>query len=250
MTDIALHLALALVAFVAGTIDAMAGGGGLLTVPALLLAGLPPQVALATNKIQSCWGSGAATVRFVRAGTLRLRDNWGAVAATFAGAAVGAVLMLSADPSTLRRAVPVVLVVVALYFVFGPRIDPDAARPARLPRWVFAGLIAPLVGCYDGFLGPGTGTFFMIALVATQGMALRRATATTKLLNFTSNITSVAVFLAIGTIDWSIGLSMAVGQLCGGTLGAHLVLGRHVRIVRPLLVTVSILTSVVLFLKE
>lgn len=230
-------------AFVSGAIDAIAGGGGLLTIPALLWAGLPPVAALATNKAQAVFGSFAATVHFARRGMVKPLRAWRAVLATFIGASAGALLVQYLAGDLLEHLIPVLLIGFALYFGLSPRVA-DIDSRQRLGTTAFALLIGLGVGFYDGFFGPGTGTFFAAAYVALLGYNLRRATAHAKLLNFTSNLAALLFFAAGGHVVWTLGLLMAGGQLLGGWLGAHLVLRHGARLVRTVLVTVSLVISV------
>ncbi|MBK1629480.1 hypothetical protein CKO31_01745 [Thiohalocapsa halophila] len=242
MEVLELALVLFAIALVAGGIDAMAGGGGLLTVPALLWAGLTPVQALATNKAQSVFGSFAATARFVRAGAIDLRAAALAVACTFVGAAAGSVAVQVLASDLLAGLVPVLLIGFALYFLFSPRVsDLDSRR--RIGDRAFAFTVGTAVGFYDGFFGPGTGTFFAIGYVALLGYNLRRATAHAKLLNFTSNLAALLLFVAGGQVVWALALAMAAGQFIGGWIGAHLVLSHGARLVRPVLVAVSLAVS-------
>lgn len=235
------------VALVAGLIDAIAGGGGLLTVPALLWAGLPPVEALATNKLQASFGSFIATFNFVRKGAVDLRGARSAVACTLVGASAGALLVRHLNPELLERLVPIFLIGFACYFLFSPRVaDVDSHR--RISDSTFALTVGTAVGFYDGFFGPGTGTFFAAAYILLLGYNLRSATAHTKLLNFTSNITSLAWFALGGYLVWKTGLIMAVGQFIGAWIGSHLVLRHGGWLVRPLLVVVTLAISVRLLL--
>ena len=234
---------LVVLAFVSGAIDAIAGGGGLLTIPALLWAGLPPVAVLATNKAQAVFGSFAATAHFARRGMVKPQHAWRAVLATFIGAGAGALLVQYLAGDLLEQLIPVLLIGFALYFGLSPRVaDIDSCQ--RLGATAFALLIGLGVGFYDGFFGPGTGTFFAAAYVALLGYNLRRATAHAKLLNFTSNLAALLFFAAGGHVVWTLGLLMAGGQLLGGWLGAHLVLRHGARLVRPVLVAVSLVISV------
>ena len=233
----------------AGMIDAIAGGGGLITVPVLLWAGLAPVEALATNKAQGVFGTLASTVHFVRRGAIDLHSAAFAVACTFVGAAAGAVAVQFLAADLLSRLIPLLLIGFALYFLFSPRVsDIDSRR--RIGSGAFGLLIGAGVGFYDGFFGPGTGTFFAMGYVALLGYNLRRATAHAKLLNFTSNLAAFLFFIASGQILWGIALTMAAGQLIGGWLGAHLVVRHGTRLVRPVLVAVSVAVSIKLLLNQ
>jgi uncharacterized membrane protein YfcA len=236
-------------ALCAGMIDAIAGGGGLITVPALLWAGLPPVAALATNKAQGVWGTFAATTHFVRQGAIDLRQAAFAVACTFVGAALGAALVQHLGSELLQRLVPVLLIAFAIYFFVSPRVS-DLDSRQRIGVSAFALTVGFGVGFYDGFFGPGTGTFFAMGYVALLGFGLGRATAHAKLLNFTSNLAALLFFLGGGHVVWTLAAIMAAGQLAGGWLGAHLVLKHGARLVRPVLVVASIAVSIKLLIAD
>jgi hypothetical protein len=232
---------LAGVALAAGTVDAIAGGGGLLTVPALLAAGLPPHLALGTNKGQSVFGSFAALIRFSHAGLVdgpraRVTFPLGIV-----GSLGGAALVLAMPASALRPVVLVLLAVAALFV--GVRRTPPPPREgalARRPSVALAAAIALAVGAYDGFFGPGTGTFLIVAFVGLLGDGLARASASAKVVNFASNLAAAALFASRGTVVWRIALPMAAAQLLGGWLGAHLAVRRGDVLVRRAVVAVAL----------
>jgi uncharacterized membrane protein YfcA len=210
---------LAAVAFAAGMIDAIAGGGGLLTLPALMTAGLAPQAALATNKGQSVFGSFAALLRYTRA---RLVDKDRAKVAFptgFVGSLLGGLLVLTLDPKILKPLVLVLLVAAGAFVAFRPQ--PKQHTPVKRPQLVTA-LIAAGIGFYDGFFGPGTGTFLIVAFVAVLGDELTKATAEAKVVNFASNLAAVALFGLRGLIVWQLALPMAGAQFLGGLVGAQL----------------------------
>lgn len=233
----------------AGVVDAIAGGGGLITVPALLWAGLDPVQALATNKAQGVFGTLAATTHFVRQGAINLRTAAMAVGCTFAGAAAGAIAVQFLAADLLSRLVPLLLIGFALYFLLSPRVA-DIDSRQRISTGAFSLLIGCGVGFYDGFFGPGTGTFFAMAYLALLGYNLRRATAHAKLLNFTSNLAALLFFVAGGQILWGIALIMAAGQFAGGWLGAHLVVRHGTRLIRPVLVVASLAVSLKLLFEQ
>jgi hypothetical protein len=234
-------LLLSAVALVAGTLDAIGGGGGLLTVPALLGAGLPPHLALGTNKGQSVFGSFAALVRFARGGLVDPRRARVTFPLGLAGSIAGAALALAIPPSTLRPVVVGLLAFAALFVGLrrapAARLEDAAPRRAALP---VAGAIALAVGAYDGFFGPGTGTFLIVAFVAFLGDGLAHASAGAKVVNFASNLAAVALFAARGTVVWRLALPMATCQLAGGWLGAHLAIRRGDAVVRRVVVAVAL----------
>jgi uncharacterized membrane protein YfcA len=230
---------LLLVGATAGFVDAIAGGGGLLALPTLLSLGLSPAHALATNKLQGSFGTASAGLHFVREGHVDLRRLVPAIAFTFAGAAAGSLSVQFADPSLVSALIPWLLVGAALYFLFSPRPG-DVDRHRRLGEGPFALIVGLGIGFYDGFFGPGTGSFFMIAIVALLGHNLRRATGETKVLNFTSNSAALLVFVLGGKVVWSVGLIMGAGQWFGARLGSGVVIRRGAAVVRPLLVIVCL----------
>ena len=240
MFEIVTHLALLLIcaAFLAGFVDAIAGGGGLITVPALLLAGASPIETLATNKLQGSFGAGTAVLAYARAGHVRPLDQLGMAAVAAVAGGLGALLAHLMPAQALRVIMPVVLVAVALFFAFKPGIS-DADRVERIKPAVFAFTAVPMIAAYDGFFGPGTGSFFMLAFVMLAGFGVLKATAHTKMLNFASNIGSLAVFVTTGATWWGVGLVMAVAQVAGAALGARLAMRVGARLIKPLLVFTS-----------
>ncbi len=232
---------------IAGFVDAVAGGGGLLTMPALLFAGLSPAQAVATNKLQGSFGTFSAVRYFIKRGEVVPRDNIPAIAGVFVGACIGALAIQSMDPSFLAEWMPWALIVVAIYVL----LSPDLGSYQRGARASLLGFTASacFIGAYDGFFGPGTGTFFALAYVLLCGYTLSRATAHAKLLNFTSNIVSLAVFVFGGEVVWSVGLLMAVGQWSGARLGAGMVISRGTALIRPITIAMCIAMSVALILK-
>jgi hypothetical protein len=227
------------VAIMAGFVDSIAGGGGLLALPSLLLAGLDPMAALATNKLQGSFGTFSASYAFWRKGRLAPSRHLATIAMIFAGACAGVVAVAYLPTTWLTAAMPLLLIVIALYFAFSPRLSNDPAQ-SRLPPKVFSFGLAPLIGFYDGLFGPGTGSFFMLALVSLFGLGVVEATGRTKLFNFTSNIASLVVFALSGSIVWTIGLLMGLGQVLGAQLGARLAIRNGAKIIRPVLVVVCL----------
>ena len=226
------------VALLTGFIDAIAGGGGLIMMPALLFCGVPPLQALGTNKVQSMFGTATALTNYARSGLLNWRAHKWNVLVVFVGAAAGTLLVQSIDTRLLRLIIPILLAAVALYVLLSPRMTDEDAHHRLSP-----GGYAPFaggIGAYDGFFGPGTGTFFTASLVALRGYGLSRATALTKLFNFTSNLASVILFAIGGKILWSLGLCMAVGSVIGGYIGSHTAIRFGANLIRPLLVLISL----------
>ena len=231
------YFALFLIGGAAGFVDAIAGGGGLLTVPALLAAGLPPQLALGTNKLQSSCGTALATFNYARAGLIEWKDWIPGIAMTAAASIAGALTATAADPSHLRKLIPVALVLLAAYTAFKPDLG-AGTRPARMKRLPFSLILGCALGFYDGFLGPGTGSFWMMACVLIQGLHLTTATGVTKMMNLSSNVGSLGLFLLAGKVDFRIGLLMAAGQLIGAYAGSRIAIRQGPRLIRPVFLTV------------
>nr|WP_086939797.1 TSUP family transporter [Thaumasiovibrio occultus] len=237
------------VAGVAGFIDAMAGGGGLLTLPALMAVGVPPTQALATNKLQSSFGSFSASFYFVRQGIVKLSEMKMAIIFTFIGSAIGAELVQHLDPGVLTSLIPLLLIGISLYFLLAPKTREDKNKPA-LRNNLFAFTVGSSVGFYDGFFGPGTGSIFTVCFVALGHFSLVDATARTKVLNFTSNIAALTFFVIAGLPIWEIGLVMAGGNFIGARVGAKVVLTKGQAWVRPLVITMSMLMALKLLWEQ
>lgn len=245
MFDIATEtlLFLTAAAFIAGFIDSIAGGGGLITIPALLLAGLPPVEALGTNKLQSLFGSGSATISYAAKGHVDVRKQLPSAAMSCIGSAFGALLATVLPIDILRGFLPFLLIAIALYFAFKPNMD-DINRTERLSPFLFGMTIVPLIGFYDGVFGPGTGSFFMLAFVTLAGYGVLKATAHTKLLNFASNIGAFGVFALVGAMAWKIGIVMGIAQFLGARLGAHMAMRNGAKLIKPLLVCTCVALAI------
>lgn len=239
ISDPLILLALAAVGMLAGFVDAIAGGGGMIGIPALLSAGLPPVAALATNKLQGVVGTAMATLTFWRRGFVSVKALLPAIALTFAGSLCGALTVKQIDTSLLTLAVPAALIGIALYFVFAPNLS-DADRAARLPFGPFVPLMGLVLGFYDGIFGPGTGSFFTIGFVTLFGFGLTRAAGNTKALNLISNLAALVIFIPAGDVVWPAALAMAAGQIVGGYIGARTGIRYGAKIIRPVVAVVSI----------
>ena len=219
---------LAVAALLAGTVDAIAGGGGLITVPVLRAAGLPGHLALGTNKGQAVWGSGAAMLAFWRAGRVDRKQAMYAFPLAFVGSLLGASVVL-AIPDKALDPIIIALLIGAAVLVVIKKPSGDPATPKR--AWA-AAVLALVIGAYDGFFGPGTGTFLIVGFVALCGRSLVDASADAKVVNFASNLAALATFAREGSVAWEVALPMAAGQLCGGMIGARLAVKGGARIVR------------------
>jgi uncharacterized protein len=222
---------------VAGFVDTLAGGGGLITVPLLLLTGLPPLQTLSTNKLQSSFGTLSATAVLLRKGQISAGEVWRGVGASFAGGLLGALTVKIAEAGALDILIPVVLAIIALYFLFGARAA-EIGGTERIGPAAYLRSVVPAIGFYDGFLGPGTGSFFALAGVALRGEPLLKATVRAKAFNFGSNFGALMLFLVAGKVVWTYGLAMICGQILGATAGSHVMVRNGAPLIRPLIVGV------------
>lgn len=225
------------VALMAGFIDAMAGGGGLLTIPALLLTGMNPVAVLATNKLQACAGSFSASVTMIKKGLIHPKMMKIALLFAFVGSVVGTILVQLSPPEFLQKALPFVIGAVGIYTLFSPNLGKLETTP-KMSQKLYERTIAPLIGLYDGYFGPGTGTFFSLSQVVLRGRDLVQATARAKLLNFATNIASLIFFILGGQVVWVVGLVMMAGQLVGAYLGSHMVVKGGAKFIHPVIVVV------------
>jgi uncharacterized membrane protein YfcA len=231
----------------AGLIDSIAGGGGLITIPVLLGVGLPPQLALGTNKLQSTFGSGSAMVYFARAGTVAKGESIGGAVFTAIGAGIGAWTVQQIDPGFLRGIIPFLLLAIVIYTILTPRLGFDDIHP-RMPAAVFYPLFGLLLGLYDGFFGPGTGSFWVVALMLLLGYNMTKATGYTKVMNFTSNIVALILFIAGGHVCYAAGFTMGAGQALGARIGSRMVLVRGAAFIRPIFIAmVLVMTAKILY---
>ncbi|MGE8322108.1 MAG: TSUP family transporter [Pseudomonas sp.] len=242
-------LTLAVVALFAGFFDAIAGGGGLLTLPALFIAGVEPLAAMATNKFQASSASVSAVCAFARKHMIEWRTGWQMAALSFAGGVAGALSISMLDRTVLESAVPILLIAVATYFAFSPRLA-ERDRRQRLSHFGFTLAIAPFIGFYDGIFGPGTGSFFMVAFTLLLGQHLMQAICSSKLLNASCNLGALSVFTFGGAIIWPLALVMAVCAIIGAQVGARCALYFGPRLVKPLLIAVCCLMAIKLLLGD
>ncbi|MCF7698488.1 TSUP family transporter [Loktanella sp. M215] len=229
---------LMLAAFIAGMVDSIAGGGGLITLPVLVLAGAPPVTAIATNKVQGVFGAGMAAISYARGGHVDPRKQV-KPALLALGAGMGGALLTSHLPTdVIRLGLPVLLIGIALFFALKPGLN-DIDRAQRIAPGVFALTIVPLVAFYDGLIGPGAGAFYMLGFVALAGYGVLRATAHTKLLNLASNLGGITIYALVAHPWWSVGLAMGAAQMAGAWVGSRLAMRIGARLIKPVLVTAA-----------
>ena len=208
------------IAIAAGLIDTLAGGGGLIVLPALIMSGIPPLQALGTNKLQGTMGTATATLMMIKSKRVSWKKVKYLMLWAFIGAVIGTLIVQLIDTKILSFIIPLVLLVIGVYFLFSPT-PTEEQRVAKLSNNAYAKGVVPLIGGYDGMFGPGTGSFFALAGVTGKGMGLIAATVEAKPLNFATNIASLIVFVMAGQVVWSVGILMMFGQVIGAWLGSH-----------------------------
>ena len=226
--------------FLAGFVDSIAGGGGLISLPAYLFAGLPVHLAIGTNKLSSACGTSLTTVRFIRSGLVRWKLALPGVGAALAGAWCGSQLSLITDERVIRGILFAVLPAAA-FIVLNRRLFPDREedREEISGRVLLICTLAALViGFYDGFYGPGTGTFLIIAFTVFARLGVGSANAQAKVINLATNLTSLAVFLRGGTVLIPLGLAAAACNMLGNYVGSGLALSKGAKITRPIILAV------------
>ncbi|QSX29409.1 TSUP family transporter [Shewanella cyperi] len=233
-------LALSLVSLVAGFIDAISGGGGLISLPALMLAGLSPAQALATNKLQALFGKLSSVRYFLKQGLIAPGKLKLPLLLCFGFSALGALAIQRLSSEVLQLWLPWMIVAVALYVLLSPRLG-DLDTRQRIPPLLFGLLVVPLLSFYDGFFGPASGSFFAIGFIALLGHNTAKATAHAKLFLLVSNAAALGAFILGGQVAWSVGIAMACGQWIGARYGSQLVHLKGNKLVKPMLLLVSTL---------
>lgn len=234
------YIILFFVAFIASLIDSIAGGGGLLTTPSMLILGISPLNVLATNKFQSCFGTFTSTYNYYKNGLLTEKKKSMYFCLSFIGSSIGTLLVSLISNETLESVIPVLLIGAALFFITNK--GPSEVKQNYKLLVVF-NLLVFAIGFYDGFFGPGTGSFFVLSFIVVKGVNIMRATAVTKLLNFASNFAAFIIFAFQGYVIWLLGLIMAVAQIAGAYTGSKFAIKNGEKVVRPVLVIVSLLLS-------
>ena len=234
------YIILFCVAFFASLIDSIAGGGGLLTTPSMLLVGISPLNVLATNKFQSCFGTFTSTYNYYKNGLLVDNKKILYFVLSFVGSSIGTLLVSRISNDTLESIIPILLIGAAVFFITNKRPSEVKTNEKLL---ILFNLFIFAIGFYDGFFGPGTGSFFVLTFILIKGANIMQSTAITKLLNFASNFAAFIIFALQGYVIWYLGLVMAVAQIAGAFTGSRFAIRNGEKVVRPVLVIVSILLS-------
>lgn len=231
----------------AGTVDAIAGGGGLISLPVLLSIGMPPHLAFGTNKLQSTIGTFIAARRYHRQGWISLEIIYHGVIFGLVGSIAGAVLAETLSTQVLYKIIPILLTLILFYSVLSPKLGTTDTKPRMSEFWFFC-FFGFGLGFYDGFFGPGVGSFWVFFLTFFLGYNLVKATAYTKVFNLNSSFIAMLCFVMGGNVNYRIALCMAAGQFIGGRLGANLAIKNGARLIRPLfLAIVSVTISVMIY---
>ena len=225
--------------FVASFIDSQVGGGGVITLPALLAAGLPPAAASATNKVGGTSSALFASINYLRSGAVDLRRVWLFAPLSLLGGAIGVWAFLNSDPSWLLPTILVVMGAMGAYVLLRPTFGTEDRPAVGVLPLVAMGLAAFDIGTYDGLLGPGTGSFLLFALVSLLGYGFRRAAALGRVLNLASNLSALAYWILSGRVVWAVGIPMAVSMAAGGWVGSHVTLKHGDRYLKPLFVAIT-----------
>ncbi len=243
MPDLTFPIILILFAggFLAGFVDSIAGGGGIISLPILLSVGIPPHFALGTNKLQSSFGSLTASINYYRGGLVKGKEMALGILFTAIGAAIGTLSIQQLSQTLLQYLIPVLLLIVFLIFLFSKNLG-HSDQQQKIKTNLFYLIFGLTIGFYDGFFGPGTGNFWMLAFVLLLGFNIKKATAHTKWVNFTSNIVALIFFAIGGKVMVIPGLVMATGQLSGAFLGSKLVLRSGVKFIRAFFLLVTAAT--------
>jgi uncharacterized protein len=231
-----------LTGFFAGLVDSIAGGGGLITLPVLLSLGFSPHDALGTNKFQASFGSFTASYYYVKKGGVKLKETIAGIIFTLIGASLGVIAVEQVSGKALNYIIPFLLIGIIIY-TFTKKNVGEIDTHARFSPFVFYLVFGLLFGFYDGFFGPGVGSFWAIAFIAGLGYSFPKATGYTKVMNFTSNVVSLFIFLISGNIFFAAGIIMAGGQILGAKIGSGLVIKKGAKFIRPIFITVVILTT-------
>lgn len=235
--------------FLAGLIDAIGGGGGLISLPAYLIAGLPPHTAIATNKLSSSCGTTLATIRFIKNGLVNFKLAIPSIIAAIAGSSIGANISLLVSEDIMLYVMVAILPICA-FLVLNKKLFHDGGTDdVTLNRrtYITATVAAFIIGMYDGFYGPGTGTFLIIAFTIFAKLSIKTSNAQAKVINLTSNLTSLTIFLLNGEVLFSVGLAAAACNMVGGYIGAGLVMKNGAKIVKPSIIFVLFLLALKIF---
>lgn len=247
MMSIEILLILLAAGLVAGYIDAIVGGGGMIALPTLLAVGIPPHAALGSNKLAGTMGVMNAARIFIKQGILKPKLWQCAIIATFIGAAVGVIVVHFFTADFLENLIPLLITVLAIYLLIAKPLSKQYSIKNHFkPPSKSSSVMGSVLGFYDGFFGPGTGAFWVTLLVRYYQLDLLNAVAATKILNFTSNIAALSAFIILGHIDYISGLALGSAYITGSHLGTHAAIKHGAKLIRPIFLITVITLAVYL----
>ncbi|MCR4628401.1 MAG: TSUP family transporter [Bacillota bacterium] len=219
----------------AGFVDAIAGGGGLISLPAYMIGGLPPHAAIATNKLSSCMGTSVATANYIKKGFVNWKYAGAGAVCALVGSSIGANIALMISDHILKVAMLFLLPAIAVYLAKKKDFSPIGSEPSEKAKWLITAAAGLIIGMYDGMYGPGTGTFLLLILTGFAHMKLTEANGATKVINLTTNVASLAVYVLNGQTIILLGLCAGVCNMIGNYLGSNFFSSKGAGAVRPIM---------------
>lgn len=235
------------IAMFAGFVDSIAGGGGLVTLPTLLLTGIDPILALGTNKLQATMGELTSSINFIRQKQLNLQGIWLGVVLTMLASLAGSVAVSFLPKYLVMKLLPIFMLSITLYAIFSKRLRDTQIKAALISKIRFYVLCGIAIGFYNGFFGPGVGSIWIICFILLLGYTAKMASMHTKPLNLAANAVSLIYFLSIGKVYFLYGLTMGCGQVLGALIGSRCMIKNGEKLVRPVFITVCLCMTLKLF---
>jgi uncharacterized membrane protein YfcA len=240
---------LCMAGFLAAFVDSIAGGGGLISVPAFMLAGLPPHMVLGTNKFSATAGSFTSSLKFIKSGNANFKLLKYLIPFTFIGSMLGVRAVLNIDQKFLNGLVLILIMFIGIYTLFSKSLGLQDKFQGLTKKNVFFGIILALsLGFYDGFFGPGTGSFLVFGFISIFGFNFLVSSANARILNFTSNVTALVLFAINGKINYTLGVPVAICMIIGARLGTSVALNKGSKLIKPIFVTMSLAVAVKMLL--
>lgn len=236
------YIILIFAAFFGGFVDSIAGGGGLISLPVLMAVGIPPHLALGTNKLQGGMGTLMAATKFSLKGMINYKEIFLGIICTFIGAMLGSYSVLFIDAKFLSYIVPFIMIAIFIYTIKSPNLGSGGDGKAKLNPKIFYTSFGFVIGFYDGFFGPGAGSFWTFAIIYFLGLSMKNAVANTKVLNLTSNLVALSIFLSKGEVLFKVGIIMGIGSLIGAYLGSNMVIKKDIKFIKTIFLSVVAVT--------
>ncbi|MBW9155008.1 TSUP family transporter [Clostridium tagluense] len=241
---------LCMAGFLASFVDSIAGGGGLISVPAFMLAGLPPHMVLGTNKFSATAGSFTSSLGFIKSGKANFKLLKYLIPFTFIGSMLGVKAVLNIDQKFLNTLVLILIMFIGIYTLFSKSLGLQDKFKGLTKKNVLGGVILALsLGFYDGFFGPGTGSFLVFGFINIFGFNFVSSSANARILNFVSNVTALILFAISGQINYMFGLPVAVFMILGAKMGTRVALNKGSKLIKPIFVTMSLAVALKMLIK-